>query len=276
MDSIASKLQVFEIEPNAISAKDLPPSQTPTDKNSEHKEPPPVCSSSLAVPTKSERTESPSKITVERSSSKIDQEKPEKPTTKEQAKTSTSNKSAITSAFLKKNLLPSKKSKILSADEKTQHVELTDEQPLTKSQKIYTQIANSTSHPLTTTVDEYLKYKYDNNETTTTTTTIMDMDLTYYHMLINKENEFIRNELQANRLQKKIFKKLRVEKNASFGATTATSLMYPSVSNFTASNSTFMQGYMQQRSLNSNTNTNSNNNNLFDCYKFYERTRNTE
>ena len=192
-----------------------------------------------------------SKILIERSPSKIETDK-NISANKDQSKVNTSNKIPIIS--IGKSLTP----KISISNKKTKNnftysekyntkVDLV-ESPLSKSRKIYTQIASSSIYPL----NEDISEEKD-----------LDFEFSDYQLLPHKENEFIKNQLQANKLQKKIFKKLRIEKNL-FNSNSLIS--NSSTTNFN-SNSVFLHNNLNQSQLN---------NNLYDCYKFYERTKNVE
>jgi hypothetical protein len=239
IDSIASKLLVFEMENLPILNKDVTQAKIEVEKPNE---------SSVSLVPKPD-IESNNKVT-ERRMSKIDNEKITLASMKDQPKLVRNiNSTKLNSNnLIQKISVTSKKFKnSTSSLNKYADVDPTNlgESPLLNSKRIYTQIANSSIQPL----NEELS---DEND--------VDFNVSNYHLLPNKENEFIKKQLEANKLQKKIYKKLLVEKSSS---NQPNSLISPSVANF--SSNSVLNNYTSQNKLN-----------IYDCYKFYERTKNLE
>ena len=242
IDSIASKLLVFDMENVPNLNKELTQSKLELEKSNENKE-----TSTTSVT----KLDNESNKASERRMSKIDNEKIiSSPIVKEQPKpTKNLNLTKLNSTNLIQKLsMTSKKFKNSSASlTKNADVDPTKlpESPLSKSRRIYTQIANSSVQPLN---EEFS----DEN--------CLDLNISDYQLLPHKENEFIKKQLEANRLQKKIFKKLRIEKSSY---SHPNSLISPSAANFNSNS--VLNNYTNQNKLN-----------IYDCYKYYERTRTFE
>ena len=235
IDTIASKLLVFDMEniPNINKAE--------LEKTNENKE----SSTPLTHKIDNEISKTP-----ERRMSKTDNEKSITSIVKDHPKLLKNLNSTKfnTNNSIQKISITSKKNKNSSISfSKNSDIDPTkmSESPLSKSTKIYTHIANSSIQPLHEEIS-------DEND--------LDLNISDYQLLPNNENEFIKKQLEANRLQKKIFKKLRIE-NSSYSH--PNSLISTSAANFNSNS--VLNNYTNQNKLN-----------IYDCYKYYERTKNLE